>query len=141
MEQSNVCCIWKSQFLIFGCHDFSKLKTHSNFLKNFLYVWLLSFCRSFFFKKKFCCISAGCQPILKNKVYSSIVISIYEYGSCVTLGAFFRFQGVIILVRKKREKCQKISRMSLNFDFSLWFLSTHEPFWWPHWKISWSFFL
>ena len=42
-----------------------------------------------FFKKKFCCISAGCQLILKKNVYSLIVISSYEYGSFVTLGAFF----------------------------------------------------
>ena len=34
MEQSNVCCIWKSQFLIFGCQDFSKSKTHFKYFKN-----------------------------------------------------------------------------------------------------------
>ena len=32
---------------------------------------------------------------------------------------FFQFEGVIILVWKKGRKCQKISRMSLNFDISL----------------------
>ena len=32
---------------------------------------------------------------------------------------FFQFEGVLILVWKKGRKCQKISRMSLNFDISL----------------------
>ena len=43
----------------------------------------------------------------EKKVYSSIVISSYEYGSCVTLGAFFSVSRGNYPSKEKRGKMSK----------------------------------
>ena len=43
----------------------------------------------------------------EKKVYSSIVISSYEYGSCVTLGAFFLVSRGNYPIKEKKLKMLK----------------------------------
>ena len=60
-----------------------------------------------FFKKKFRCISAGCRLIFKKKVDCSIIISSNEYGSYVTLGAFFSVSRGTYPGKEKKGKISK----------------------------------
>ena len=90
------CHIWKSQFLII-----------QTILKISFKFGFCHFVGAFFLRKNFAVSQPDVSRFWKKNVYSSIVISSYEYGSCVTLGAFFCFRGAIILVRKKGKNVKK----------------------------------
>ena len=97
------------------------------------------FVGAFFLRKNFAVSQPDVGWFSKKKLILQYQYPVMTMVAMEPLEHFFQFVGVIILVRKKGGKCQKISRMSLNFDISLRFLSTSEPFWWPRWKNSWSF--